>query len=118
MTRILFLMFLMIIANHVQANIDSNPLIRTSSGILVGETITIDTNALVHRFLGVPYAQPPVEQNRFEKPKQIINQSDRILFTQQTKSTCIQMKHLSKTISPLLDVDHEHNVRDIHLYLV
>lgn len=109
MTQPLLLVFLTMLG-LAQASIHSNPFIKTTSGILIGQTVTLDNNAQVHRFLGVPYAQAPTGSNRFEKPQLIGNQSDTILLAQQVKPTCVQMRHLSKAISPLLDVDQDHNV--------
>ena len=99
------------------SSIHSDPVIKTSSGTLIGQTVTLDNDALVHRFLGVPYAQAPIGENRFEKPQPIVNQTGSLLMAQQQKPTCMQMHHLSKAISPLLDVDQDHNVSSIEIIL-
>lgn len=90
--------------------IETDPIVRTNSGMLVGQKVKLETGNSIYRFLGVPYAQAPIGQNRFERPKWIINQTERIVLAQQPKPTCIQMRHISKTISPLLEVDQIHNV--------
>jgi len=94
----------------VQASINLNPTIKTTSGTLIGETISLNADAQVHRFLGVPFAQAPIGENRFEKPQPLSDESESLLLAQQAKPTCIQMRHLSQTISPLLEVDQYHNV--------
>lgn len=86
-----------------------NPVVSTTSGQLIGQK-TIINNVPVYQFLGVPYAQPPVGDNRFEKPKKLIDASQNLVLAQQFKPTCMQMKHLTKAINPLLDVDEIHNV--------
>lgn len=100
------------------ASIHSDPVLSgTSSGTLVGSTVQLDNGALVHRFLGVPYALPPTgPQRRFELPEPIVNGSGDLLLAQQPKPTCMQMHHLSAAISPLLDVDQAHNV-SVNIYL-
>lgn len=86
-----------------------NPVVRTTSGQLIGQR-TIVNNVPVYQFLGVPYAQPPINNNRFEKPKKLVDASQTLVLAQQFKPTCMQMKHLTKAINPLLDVDEIHNV--------
>ena len=104
------LLVLLAWATASNAYIESGPIAKTTSGVLLGQTITLSNNAQVYRFLGVPYAQPPLGPNRFEKPKFIENKTDLLVLTHQAKPTCIQMRHLTKAISPLLDVDEDHNV--------
>lgn len=90
--------------------IESDPIAQTSSGMIVGQKINLETGSPVYRFLGVPYAQPPVGKNRFERPEAIVNQTDKVIMAKQMKPTCIQMKHFGKAISPLLEIDEIHNV--------
>lgn len=46
---------------------DAGPLVKTSSGSLVGKHLDILGSA-VDAFLGIPYAQPPVNEKRFLRP--------------------------------------------------
>lgn len=102
------------------AFIHSDPVLsRTTSGTLLGQTVQLDNGQLVHRFLGVPYAQAPTgPSRRFELPEPLVNvSSEQILMAQQAKPTCMQMHHISAAISPLLDVDQAHNVSLYNLLL-
>ena len=42
---------------------------RTQSGQVVGKIETLPLGKLVHAFLGIPYAEPPVGELRFAAPK-------------------------------------------------
>ncbi|KAK0397839.1 hypothetical protein QR680_002296 [Steinernema hermaphroditum] len=42
--------------------------VKTSLGTIRGKTITIDDGRRVHAFLGIPYAEAPVGELRFQKP--------------------------------------------------
>lgn len=101
----------------VEGSVKMNPIVRTTSGTLVGETIQLANGDRVNRFLGVPYAMPPLGSNRFEKPIPVTNQTDSIVYAQQSMPMCVQMRHMWKTISPLLDVDRNHNISEDCLYL-
>lgn len=87
-----------------------DPIIRTTSGTFVGQKAYLPNGMAVMNFLGVPFAQPPVGELRFEKPMDLQNISTGYLMAREFKPTCIQMKHITQAISPLLDVDEEHNV--------
>uniref|UniRef100_A0A0M3I4E7 Carboxylic ester hydrolase n=1 Tax=Ascaris lumbricoides TaxID=6252 RepID=A0A0M3I4E7_ASCLU len=45
----------------------SSKVIETNCGKIVGRTIAIDGGRIVHAFLGVPFAKPPVGELRFKK---------------------------------------------------
>ncbi|XP_013404932.1 carboxylesterase 4A-like [Lingula anatina] len=49
------------------------PVVRTNLGRIVGDRVQVDTGAsmgIVDRFLGIPYAKPPVGRLRFANPEQ------------------------------------------------
>lgn len=100
------------------SSLDLDAIVSTTSGRLLGQKTLVNKNVEVFEFLGVPYAQPPVGENRFEKPKQLsMVNSSQIVIAQQFKPSCIQMKHLTKAINPLLDVDELNNISEDCLYL-
>lgn len=54
------------IGRHNNKNIKMTPVIDTPSGPIVG---SIDVGTGVHRFLGIPYAQPPIGELRWRPPQ-------------------------------------------------
>ena len=44
-------------------------IVQTESGAVVGKTETLLHGKLVHEYLGIPYAEPPVGELRFAAPK-------------------------------------------------
>lgn len=54
-------------ANEVSYDANS-PVVRISDGLVAGRR-EINSDVPVHTFLGIPYAQPPVGDLRFEKPR-------------------------------------------------
>ncbi len=42
--------------------------VKTSSGLVEGNTVTI-LNKTINQFLGIPYAEPPLNSLRFAKPQ-------------------------------------------------
>ena len=44
--------------------------VKTSSGVVRGQTIEV-LNRSIDQFLGIPYAEPPIGELRFDKPKPI-----------------------------------------------
>ncbi|XP_027204771.1 neuroligin-4, Y-linked-like [Dermatophagoides pteronyssinus] len=100
-------------------SIQMNPIVSTTSGRLIGQkTLIHNGDGEIYQFFGIPYAQPPIGENRFEKPKELsTNSSEQLLLAKQLKPTCMQMKHLAKTINPLLDLDEIHNISEDCLYL-
>lgn len=55
---------------HVGLAITANPpLINTSNGAVIGNYIKLENEKVIHYYLGVPYASPPLLSNRFEVRK-------------------------------------------------
>jgi len=46
----------------------SAPRVETAGGVLEGATVNAPTGAALHRFLGIPYAAPPVGHRRWTRP--------------------------------------------------
>ncbi|CAN7999496.1 unnamed protein product [Ixodes hexagonus] len=55
---------------HTQGSGGDVPVVRTDSGLVAGERITVGDRP-VDAFVGIPYAEPPVGDLRFEKPRPI-----------------------------------------------
>ncbi|RWS27666.1 carboxylesterase-like protein 1 [Leptotrombidium deliense] len=81
--------------------------VRTTAGVLEGTSVKINGNQ-VQQFLGVPYAKPPVGPLRFQRPEPLTATSSTVMDATKFQPTCVQMKHISETINPLLNVDEEH----------
>ena len=47
------------------------PVIQTESGAVVGKIETLPHGKSVHEYLGIPYAEPPVDELRFAAPKPV-----------------------------------------------
>ncbi len=88
------------------------PIIGTSSGMLEGLRVVKSGRFMVDQYLGVPFAMPPIGPLRFQKPRELPNTAHQKRDATKFASTCIQMRHLSQVINPLLDVDDEHMVRN------
>ncbi|KAF7493068.1 Carboxylesterase 4A [Sarcoptes scabiei] len=120
MKPIIYLLIVGLLIDHlVYANdrFDFNPIAHTKSRIIIGQKVQINDDP-VYQFLGVPYAEPPLGSNRFERPKSLNESSgSRFVWAQKFKPTCMQMKHLAKAINPLLDVDQIHEISEDCLYL-
>lgn len=91
---------------------DDSPIVTTSSGMLHGLRVVKSGRFIVDQYLGVPYALPPVGSLRFQKTKELPNLAHQKRNATKFAATCIQMRHLSQVINPLLDVDDEHMVRN------
>lgn len=48
---------------------DGAPIVRTQAGQVAGKIETLPFGKLVHAFLGIPYAEPPIGESRFAAPK-------------------------------------------------
>ena len=47
----------------------SDPEVNTSSGTIVGKLETLPNGKSVYEYLGIPYAEPPVNELRFARPE-------------------------------------------------
>ena len=65
---LVFSYFCFVFGNDFENN--DRPIVKTSSGTVEGLTINV-LNRKINQFLGIPYAEPPVESLRFAKPKPI-----------------------------------------------
>lgn len=93
--------------------------VATSSGILLGSEHNTSTSS-VYRFLSVPYARAPLGALRFMRPRELASiQSDSLVNATRFGATCPQFRHLSRFVSPLLNVDREHQVSEdcLHLHI-
>jgi carboxylesterase type B len=89
--------------------------VRTSSGLLKGlETQPHNSGyQSVTKFLNVPYAQAPVGQLRFRRPVELAaDQANQTLDATRFGKTCPQHRHLTRFISPLLNLDQEHQISE------
>ena len=61
------------VLNSTQVEIDKNlsPVVRTESGAVVGKIENLPYGKSVHKYLGIPYAEPPVGKLRFAAPEPI-----------------------------------------------
>lgn len=91
--------------------LNDGPILQTTSGQLHGLHVIKSKRFDVFQYLGVPYAQPPVGSLRFQRPKEMVQNSQIRRDATKFAPTCIQMRHLSQLINPLLNVDLEHQVR-------
>ena len=72
--------------------------VQTSSGLIRGHTIEV-LNQNINEFLGIPYAEPPIGDLRFAKPKPI----DKPLpVSRELSRTNIQILYII-TILPLIE---------------
>lgn len=85
--------------------------IETNVGLFNGLTV-MKNGFLVNQYLGIPYAQPPVGERRFKRPAPVTTDKKNVVFATHFKPTCVQHPHMQEVISPLLDVDHHHQVRN------
>ncbi|GBM11310.1 Cholinesterase [Araneus ventricosus] len=75
-------------------------IVKTSSGILHGREEEI-SGKIINIFLGVPYAQPPIESLRFKEPQPLETPTIERNATDFGPS-CMQPHHVASVISPLL----------------
>ncbi|XP_059139067.1 cholinesterase 1-like [Physella acuta] len=69
------------------------------------------TTFLLAKFLGIPYAQPPVEGRRFAKPEPWVNEDNTTIDATQFKSICYQK------VDPTNDCQRGWNMSEDCLYL-
>lgn len=61
-------------SNLTRAELDEShrsPVVQTDSGAVVGKVQNLPHGKSVHEYLGIPYAEPPVEELRFVAPKPV-----------------------------------------------
>lgn len=94
--------------------------VQTTSGLLYGakQSLANVKNSSIYKFLSVPYAEPPVDQLRFMKPTEIRpERAQNFLDTTRYGKTCPQFRHLTRFISPLLNIDNDHQISEDCLHL-
>ncbi|XP_054165718.1 acetylcholinesterase-like, partial [Oppia nitens] len=64
--------------------------IKTTSGVVRGQTIQV-LNKQIDEFIGIPFAEPPVGELRFAKPKPIIRPAPDIIDATIPKNSCWQL---------------------------
>lgn len=87
----------------------SAPVVPTTSGRVHGLSEIKSARFEVNKYLGIPYAQAPVGELRFQKPA-ALPQSDAEIDATIFKPTCIQHNHLADAINPLLDTQQPQKV--------
>uniref|UniRef100_A0A6G1SDB1 Carboxylesterase 1C n=1 Tax=Aceria tosichella TaxID=561515 RepID=A0A6G1SDB1_9ACAR len=94
--------------------------VQTSSGLLRGlETQPHHSGyQSVVKFLGVPYAQAPIGELRFKRPVELpASEANQTRDATRFGKTCPQHRHLTRFISPLLNLDQEHQISEDCLHL-
>jgi carboxylesterase type B len=64
--------------------------VKTKSGSVNGTSVTFN-NKIINKFLGIPYAEPPIGSNRFAKTKPVHPWNDTYDATH-FKNVCFQSK--------------------------
>lgn len=93
--------------------------VSTASGTLQGTKQPLKTgNSSVYKFLSVPYAEAPLGSLRFQRPVELKqDRSSMLIDASKYGKTCPQYRHLTRFISPLLNVDEEHQTSEDCLHL-
>lgn len=90
--------------------------VQTTSGLLLGpKEPTSVGNSSVYKFLSVPYAKAPIDSLRFKRPVEL--NEDQVIDATKFGKTCPQFRHLTQFISPLLNIDNEHQTSEDCLHL-
>lgn len=90
----------------------------TSSGLLQGLELNSTNSASIFRFLAVPYAEAPIGELRFQPPVELHESSElHQIDSREFGPTCPQFRHLTRFISPLMNVDQEHRISEDCLHL-
>uniref|UniRef100_A0A1B6JAJ0 Carboxylic ester hydrolase n=1 Tax=Homalodisca liturata TaxID=320908 RepID=A0A1B6JAJ0_9HEMI len=71
-------------------------IVHTKNGALNGTVSTIDRGRNIYKFLGVPYAEPPVGERRFKEPQPLISKWEGVRSAQKNSPSCIQYNYYSK----------------------
>ncbi|XP_054164718.1 carboxylesterase 1C-like [Oppia nitens] len=104
------------LGTHQRIISSETPILTTTSGQLKGLHVIKTKRVEGYQYLGVPYAEPPVGNLRFQRPQEL-NESKILRDVTELAPTCIQMRHLPQLINPLLNVDEEHKTSEDCLYL-
>lgn len=93
--------------------------VQTTSGLLLGAQQPLTaTNASIFKFLAVPYAEAPIGSLRFKKPVELAEgRQGATVDASRLGKTCPQHRHLARFISPLLNLDHDHQTSEDCLHL-
>lgn len=93
--------------------------VQTTSGQLNGAKQELElANCSIYKFLAVPYAEAPIGLRRFQQPEKLSSEHQRrVLDATRFAKTCPQHKHLAHLITPLLNVDQEHQISEDCLHL-
>ncbi len=70
-----------------------SPVVQTESGAVVGRIETLPHGKVVHEYLGIPYAEPPVGELRFAAPKPVKPWSG-IKQAMEFGASCVQIESL------------------------
>lgn len=102
MTRLLFcLLFAQLLTFFVAVNCENEKAhVHIANGPIIGKTFELDRDRRVHRFLGIPYAEPPLGELRFRKTRPLDRKWTEPLMATKWAKKCIQ------------DVDHPWNAND------
>ncbi|KAL9970952.1 hypothetical protein ACROYT_G023418 [Oculina patagonica] len=72
---------------------ERSPVVETESGAVVGKIETLPHGKVVHEYLGIPYAEPPVGELRFAAPKPVKSWSG-IKQATEFGASCVQIESL------------------------
>ncbi|KAF4856885.1 Acylcarnitine hydrolase [Colletotrichum siamense] len=80
----------LLFCTSVAGQVDPSPSIVIDAGTIIGTTTSLpSTTAVVHKFLGIPFAQAPVEENRFLPPKALLKHDENPLNAIAWGNKCI-----------------------------
>lgn len=96
-----------ILLTGTSASLLDGPVMQTSTAILTGSA---SASGHVESYLGIPYAQPPIEDLRFKKAQSLDFGSTIIRDAKKFGPSCVQMGHSPLMINPLLDVNPDRMV--------
>lgn len=94
--------------------------VQTTSGLLMGTKQSLNNikNSSIYKFLAVPYAEAPVDELRFKRPVELKQKrAESVVDATKFGKTCPQFRHLTRFISPLLNIDNEHQISEDCLHL-
>jgi hypothetical protein len=88
----------------ISAALHEGPVLKTSTGILLGSA---SASGSVESYLGIPFAQPPLDELRFKKAQRLDFGSNIVRDAKKFGPSCVQMGHSSLMINPLFNVNPE-----------